>query len=337
MEPITLALAAGDYNGIGPEIIIKSLAEPEVSNNFNIVIFGSEDAFTYTFDRFNGSTRSRFESGYTEAVNRIYRDYGSNSIKTADFSPGSGTPQSGQAAYRYLTEAVEFWKLGKCSGIVTAPIVKQTFFTPRDPEYSGQTEWIAHRTGCKSALMIMVKDSLRIGIATTHIPLREIAASLSVGLVREKGELFYRSLAQDFGIDNPRIALCGLNPHCGEGGRFGDEEQTILKPAIESLRRTCGEWIGPLSADTLFEKTVASGFDGILALYHDQGLIPFKMYCGFTGVNFTAGLPLVRTSPAHGVAMGIAGKERADHRGLKEAILLAAKVVSCRTGQSGTG
>jgi len=184
--------------------------------------------------------------------------------------------------------------------------------------------------------MVMVKDKVRIALVTTHIALREIPDCLTAELVSEKGSILYRSLVQDFGIKKPRIALCGLNPHCGEEGRFGDEEHTILEPALDNLRKSGGEWAGPLPADTLFEKSIISKFDAILALYHDQGLIPFKMYCGFTGVNFTAGLPLVRTSPDHGVASDIAGTGQADARGFKEAIALAAQVASRRAGRTGT-
>ena len=337
MNSITLALTAGDYNGIGPEIIIKSFADTETapSTRGNFVIFGSEEIFHRTFDQFVPTLQSRYQAGYTFVLENLYSGTASLPLQKSDFSPGTSSQKSGHAARRFLSEAIDCWKRGECGGIVTGPIAKHTFFLPGE-RFNGQTEWIAHSVGSKQSLMVMVKDNVRIALVTTHIALREIPDCLTVDLVSEKGGLLYRSLVQDFDIEKPRIALCGLNPHCGEEGRFGDEEQTILEPALDTLQKTGGEWIGPLPADTLFEKRLIPEFDAVLALYHDQGLIPFKMYCGFTGVNFTAGLPLVRTSPDHGVALNIAGKGQADPRGFKEAITLAARVASRRAGRTGS-
>lgn len=337
MKSIALALTAGDYNGIGPEIIIKSLADTETapSTRGKFIIFGSEDIFRRTFDRFSPTLQSRYQAGYTSVLENLYSGTASLTLQKSDFSPGTSSQKSGQAARRFLSEAIDCWKRKECGGIVTGPVAKHTFFLPGE-RFNGQTEWIAHSVGSGQSLMVMVKDLVRIALVTTHIALREVPERLSVDLVTEKGKLLYRSLVQDFNVKNPRIALCGLNPHCGEKGRFGDEERTILEPALNTLRKSGGEWVGPLPADTLFEKKLISEFDAVLALYHDQGLIPFKMYCGFTGVNFTAGLPLVRTSPDHGVALNIAGKIQADARGFKEAITLAAQVASRRAGRTGS-
>jgi len=335
MKSITLAITAGDYNGIGPEIIIKSFADKETANLCDFIIFGSEEIFKRTFDRFSSTLQSRYQAGYTSVIENLYSGTASLTLQKSDFTPGASSKKSGQAARRFLSEAIDCCKRGECGGIVTAPIAKSTFFLTGE-RFNGQTEWIAHSIGSSQSLMIMVKDLVRIALVTTHIALREIPDCLTVELVSEKGSLLYQSLVQDFGIKKPRIALCGLNPHCGEEGRFGGEERTILEPALDTLRKSGGEWVGPLPADTLFEKRFILQYNAILALYHDQGLIPFKVYCGFTGVNFTAGLPLVRTSPDHGVALNIAGKIQADARGFKEAITLAAQVASRRAGRTGS-
>lgn len=336
MHSITLAIAAGDYNGIGPEILIKSLSDRQIGQNSVFKIFGSREIFRNTFEQFDRTMQSRFKHGYTKILDNLHPNSSTDPVEKKDFSPGIPTLESGQAAYRYLSEAVKYWQEGKCHGIVTAPIVKRTIFQ-KNSRFNGQTEWIAHQVGCSEQLMMMVKDKLRIGLVTTHISIREIPANLTVDGVISKGILLNESLVRDFAIERPRIALCGLNPHCGEEGTMGDEEKTILEPALNALHKAGGDWTGPLPSDTLFESRLRTTFDGILALYHDQGLIPFKMYSKLHGVNFTAGLPLVRTSPDHGVAMDIAGKGLADDKGFKEAILLAEKIAERRANSADTG
>ena len=346
MRFLTIAISAGDYNGIGPEVIIKSLSNPKIREDCKIAIFGSKEIFQLTFERFNAAQQSQFTSGLTAVLKNLISSTPAKIVNETDFKPGLPTRESGNTAYRYLSEAVEFWKSESCDCIVTAPITKWTFFPPGSP-YSGQTEWLADNAGSDGphgrdtkngtgrSIMIMVMNFLRVGLVTTHLSVRDIPENLSVDIIYKKGELFYNSLTVDFGVENPKIAVCGLNPHSGENGTIGDEEKKIIEPAVEELKKLGGQWSGPMSADTLFTKRNREKFDGILALYHDQGLIPFKMYSDLKGVNFTAGLPLVRTSPDHGVAMDLAGKGLADHCGFTEALQLAKKITIRRKKNSG--
>jgi 4-hydroxythreonine-4-phosphate dehydrogenase len=330
MNTITLAVTAGDYNGIGPEIIIKALDEFTSKSASQTVLFCAREVLERTFGQFSTALQAQFKPGYLSALASLHPDTKKYTFDLNDFTPGKSTHRSGESARLYLSDSIACWKRGECDCVVTAPIVKYTFFSPDDP-YPGQTEWIAHQVGCRQSLMMMVKKTFRVALVTTHIPLRNISSILTTQLIIEKGKLFLESLQNDFGIKHPRIAVCGLNPHSGEQGRFGDEEKTIITPAIEQLKPIGGEWYGPLAPDTVFEESIRIKFDGIVSLYHDQGLIPFKMQCGFTGVNFTAGLPIVRTSPDHGPALDRAGTGTADCRGLLEALFVAQDVANRRT------
>jgi 4-hydroxythreonine-4-phosphate dehydrogenase len=332
MDSITLALTAGDHNGIGPEIVLKSLAEQEIRSLCSFIVVGSEEVFQMTYERFSPAQQNKYKYGLAAVMENLHSPSKMVKIDSEGFTPGQSTAVSGKAACASLQEALNFCNNRRCQGVVTGPIMKKTFFPPEVP-FNGQTEWIAHSVGSSQSLMIMAFRTFRVGLVTTHIPLRSVAESLSVDLIVEKGKLFYNSLASDFGVTNPQIAICSLNPHAGESGKFGDEEQTLLQPALEELGKLPAEWSGPFPSDTLFIEANMKKFDGILALYHDQGLIPFKMYCGFAGVNMTAGLPIVRTSPDHGVALDIAGCGTADHDGYSEAIKLAAGIVLRRAAE----
>ncbi len=332
MSSITLALTAGDHNGIGPEIVLKTLSEQEIRSLCTFIVVGPEDAFRLTYESFYPAQQDKYKSGLAAVMENLHSPSKIVSIDEEGFTPGQSTAASGEAACASLQEALNICEKGRCQGVVTGPIMKKTFFQPGVP-FNGQTEWIAHSVGSSQSLMIMAFGTFRIGLVTTHIPLRSVVESLSVDLIVEKGEIFCNSLTSDFGVTNPQIALCSLNPHAGESGRFGDEEQTLLQPALDKLGKLPAEWSGPYPSDTLFVESNMRKFDGILALYHDQGLIPFKMYCGFAGVNMTAGLPFVRTSPDHGVALDIAGSGTADHDGYMEAIKLAAGIALRRAAE----
>jgi len=249
MRFMTIAISAGDYNGIGPEIIIKSLSDPNVRKECNIAIFGSKKIFQLTFEQFDSKQQSQFASGLSAVLKNLIPTTSAKIITETDFKPALSTRKSGNAAYCYLSEALEFWKNDSCDCIVTAPITKRTFFPP-DSTYSGQTEWLADNTqsdvshgrdtknGTGRSIMIMVMNSLRVGLVTTHLSVRDIPKNLSVDTLYNKGKLFYNSLTSDLGIENPQIAVCGLNPHSGESGTIGEEEQKIIKPAIEELKKT---------------------------------------------------------------------------------------------------
>ncbi|MCP4724484.1 MAG: 4-hydroxythreonine-4-phosphate dehydrogenase PdxA [bacterium] len=325
MDKIRLGISTGDYNGIGPEIIIKALNDPLISGLADFHIFGSKTVFDLT------SKSLKKEMDFTASMDMIKRTIiiPEEEIDPKDFTPSRSTDVSGSFAYKCLSSAIDHWRDKKIDGIVTAPVQKSTFF-PEAVRFNGQTEWIADRIGCKNSLMFMIKDNIRIAPVTTHIAVKDIPGRLTQELIFKKGSLIYCSLKQDFGISEPVIAVCGLNPHCGEEGRFGAEEESTVRPAVEALIKSGGNWTGPLPADTVFTKRSLNNYDAVLAMYHDQGLIPFKIFSGLAGVNFTAGMPLVRTSPDHGTALDIAGKGIADESGMKEAIRTAVGIIKRR-------
>jgi len=329
MKPLNLAICTGDYNGIGPEIIIKALTDTAIQNICGFSIFGNASVFENTFKRFSSSLRIKYTAGLRFILNNLYRSSEILTGKKIEFNPGTPSLNSGSTAYLYLLNAVDYWKCGGCGGIVTGPVIKHTFF-PKGAHFCGQTEWIAHQVDCDKSLMMMITHSLRIALVTTHYAVKDLPKHINTENITQKGRMFYESLIADFGITEPKIAVCAFNPHGGEAGQFGSEETEIIEPAIETLKNGGGAWSGPHSADSLFVKSKTRQYDGILAMYHDQGLTPFKAYSGLQGVNFTAGLPLVRTSPDHGPAMDIAGSGKADETSFKEAIKLAVEIAKRR-------
>lgn len=330
MERVKLAVSMGDYNGIGPEIIIKAFADQAIQNLGDFTLWGVREAFEAAFESFK-ENRPKYHPGLDFVLQRIKNPDGLDLSETDGISPGEPSLESGTAARLSLLSALLSWKNGDISGVVTAPVMKETFF-PEDSPFNGQTEWIADIVGSGTPLMVMVAGKLRIALVTTHISVRDVPDAITEAAITGKGRILFESLCSDFGIENPKIAVCALNPHAGESGRFGSEDESVVFPAVESLRKLGGSWEGPVPADTLFVNSSTGKFDGILAMYHDQGLIPAKIYSGMQGVNFTAGLPLIRTSPDHGTAMNIAGKDRAGEESMKEAIRLAAEIAERRAG-----
>ncbi|MFC1493545.1 4-hydroxythreonine-4-phosphate dehydrogenase PdxA [candidate division KSB1 bacterium] len=295
-----IRISTGDFNGIGPEIIIKTLNDPQISGLADFFVFGSKTVFELTHQAMTSGTDS--PAGMEMIKSSVIIP--DKEIDPGDFTPSRSTDISGNFAYKCLSSAIDHWRDNKIDGIVTAPVQKSTFF-PEGVGFNGQTEWIADRIGSEDSLMFMIKDDIRIAPVTTHIAVKDIPVRLTSELIAKKGSLLYRSLIQDFGISEPAVAVCGLNPHCGEEGRFGDEEESIILPAIDRLKIAGGKWSGPLPADTVFTEKSIKKYDAVLAMYHDQGLIPFKIFSGLAGVNYTAGMPLVRTSPDHGTALAI--------------------------------
>jgi len=213
--------------------------------------------------------------------------------------------------------------------LVTAPVNKNNLSTAEKP-FVGHTEYLSNAVGASSCLMMMVSDFLRVGLATGHLPLAKVPSCITKELIAEKVLLFSKSLEHDFGIPKPKIAILGLNPHAGEDGLLGEEEEKILKPVVQELKEKHHYVFGPYAADGFFGMYQHSKFDGVLAMYHDQGLIPFKSMAFSTGVNFTAGIPVVRTSPDHGTAYAIAGKNIAEESSMRAALFLAADIADSR-------
>ncbi|MDF9799544.1 4-hydroxythreonine-4-phosphate dehydrogenase [Catalinimonas alkaloidigena] len=327
-----IGISLGDFNGIGPEVVIKALADKRMLNMMTPVIFGSSKVVSFyrkslnLEDSFNFMTiRSMDEIAYGK-VNVI------NCWQQVLVEAGKVTNEAGEAAWLSLKEATQALKDDYTDAIVTAPINKHNIQN-EEFKFAGHTEYFAQTFEAKDMLMMMVHDQLRVGVATGHIPLNQVSNHLTRDLVRRKLKVMEESLKLDFGILKPKIAVLGLNPHAGEDGLLGSEEQEIIKPVIQELKEEGKLIFGPFPADGFFGVNMHKKFDGILAMYHDQGLVAFKTMAFEQGVNFTAGLPVVRTSPDHGTAYDIAGKGEASEVSMREAFYLACDVIKARQEQ----
>lgn len=249
-----------------------------------------------------------------------------------EITPGKASKAAGLAAFQALKQIAADLKEGMLDAIVTGPIDKNTIHSDNFP-FKGHTDFLAEHFKASDHLMLLISDRLRVGLVTSHVPLREVAALITRERVASKLKTLEHSLRKDFGINKPKIAVLGLNPHAGDGGLIGDEEEKILKPLINELRNEGKVVTGPHSADGFFAAGMHSKYDGILAMYHDQGLIPFKTMAFDTGVNFTSGLPVIRTSPDHGTAYNIAGKNQAQENSMRQALYAASDIFKSRQEQ----
>jgi 4-hydroxythreonine-4-phosphate dehydrogenase len=251
-----------------------------------------------------------------------------------EINPGKPSRESGKAAFTALNQACEELKEGMIDALVTGPIDKNTIHSDEFP-FKGHTEFLTKFFGATESLMFMVSDTLRVGLVTEHLPVKEISTHITQERIESKLKLMEISLRKDFCVNKPRIAILGLNPHAGDGGLIGTEEEQILKPLISDQKNKGKLIYGPFPADGFFATGNHTKYDAILAMYHDQGLIPFKSIAFEDGVNFTAGLSVVRTSPDHGTGYGIAGKNQADESSLRAAIYCAADIFRNRTAPAG--
>ena len=307
---LKIGITQGDTNGIGWEVILRTFADTRIAELFTPVIYGSSKAAAYYAATLDEEDRSQLtpvasaEEARRGKVNLV--ECGDENLH---IEAGVPSPEAGKAAVDALDAAVADLKAGHIDAIVTAPINKETAQSDAF-RYTGHTEYFADRFE-GHPMMIMCSDRLRVGLVTIHIPMMEVGRSLSQERIAEALGVLRESLIRDFGIVEPRIAVLALNPHAGEGGMIGDEERNIIKPAIE---QAFGQGIlafGPFPADGFFGSGAYARYDAVLAMYHDEGLTPFKTLSP-DGVNFTAGLSAVRTSPDHGTAYDIAGKAHAD-------------------------
>ena len=326
-EKIRLGISIGDPNGIGCEVALKTFEDSRMLDFCTPVIFASNKMISSQKNhlgidiRFNGVKEpSQALDGKVNVVNISKND------PKLDF--GQATSEAGAYAIESLTAAVKSLKQNHVDLLVTAPINKnnvqsETFTFP------GHTDYLNQELEGDS-LMFMITDSLKVGLLTDHIAVKEVAQSITPKLIREKVKTIEQSLRMDFGIRKPKIALLGINPHSGDNGTIGEEDDKILKPVVEALFEEGSLVYGPYSADSFFGSNNFISFDAILAAYHDQGLIPFKTLSFGKGVNYTAGLSKVRTSPDHGTAYEIAGKGVADPSSFKEAVFSALKIFKQR-------
>lgn len=324
-KPIIAGISHGDINGIGYEVIIKALMDNSINDLCVPVVYGSPKVAAYHRKALNINNFSFNNIRTPEEANPRK----ANMINCLDdnirVELGKSTPQGGEAAFISLERAVDDLKNGKIDVLITAPIDKKNIQSDHF-HFNGHTEYLKSKAGTDDVLMFLISENLRIGVATGHVPLSQVPQMITVDLLLRKVRLMNRSLILDFGIRKPRIAVFGLNPHAGDNSLLGKEESEIIIPAIQQLTKEGILVFGPYPSDGFFGAGSFTQFDGILAMYHDQGLAPFKALSFDTGVNFTAGLPFIRTSPDHGTAFQIAGKGEASETSFRQAIYLACDV-----------
>ena len=327
---LVVGITQGDGNGIGYEVIIKALADERMLDLCTPVIYRSSKIFGFykkhihDVEQLNTNVITSAKDAHQKRINIV------NCLPENVFvEPGQSTPESAKAAMASLAKAVADIKEGYIDVLVTAPINKRAM-AGEGFGYTGHTEYLEQEFGVDEVAMLMVSDRLKVGVVTGHVALKDVAASITKEKIISKLRLIKKSLERDFCVDAPKIAVLGLNPHCGDGGLLGDEEQQIILPAIQEANAEGILAFGPYSSDGFFGLANYTKFDAVLAMYHDQGLTPFKAIAFEDGVNFTAGLPVVRTSPDHGTAYEMAGRDMADPRSMISAIYTAIDICNRR-------
>lgn len=318
-----VAITLGDPGGIGPEIVARALGDAALQEAFTPVVYGAWSAWKRACELVGHSDSLRLTSSVRDVNGPSFISIDDG--PASEFPYASGDARSGLVQLRSLQRAAEDLNAGAVDGLCTAPIAKHAVCL-HEPGFVGHTEWLQQRFNVERVVMLMAGPRLRVALATTHLPLRDVPDALDVDELAEMLVLTAKELTSRFGISNPRVAVCGLNPHAGENGRFGDEEGRIIAPAIEKARRAGVDAQGPFPADGVFSRVIQAPWDAIVAMYHDQGLGPFKLLEGHDGVNVTLGLPRPRTSPDHGVAWDIAGKGIAEPGSMIAALKLCVQL-----------
>jgi 4-hydroxythreonine-4-phosphate dehydrogenase len=326
-----IGITMGDINGIGPEVIMKTLMDGRVTQYMTPVIYGSTKTLSYyrkslDLPDFNYSQVKQASTLIQKKVNVV-----NCWDEAVEIQVGESTEKAGECSRLAIEKASVDLEQGLIDAIVTAPINKYNIHS-ESFSFAGHTEYFAEKFGEGDSLMMMVSNNLKIAVATTHIPLSEVSKAITKELLQKKLKMIEKSMKNDFGVLKPRIAVLGLNPHSGEEGLLGKEEQEIIAPVIKEFKKNGKLVFGPFPADGFFGSVQYQKYDAILAMYHDQGLIPFKSLSFDTGVNYTAGINAVRTSPDHGTAYTIAGKNVASPQSMREAIFLAYDIVKIKKG-----
>lgn len=330
-KPI-IGISIGDINGIGPEVILKALNDSRILSFMTPVVYGSTKILSYYKKAANvrdvnysaAKASGQFLPGKVNVVNCW--------DTMVEIKIGEETAEAGQSAFISLEKATDALIGGEIDALVTAPINKNNI-QQEDFQFPGHTEYLTKKLNAKESLMLLVSGDLRVGVITGHIPLKDVAGSITQEALAAKFSILEKSLKKDFNIRKPKIAILGLNPHAGENGLLGQEEKQVIEPFIQQMKEKGKLAFGPFPADGFFGSGQFKQYDGILAMYHDQGLIPFKTLAFESGVNFTAGLSGIRTSPDHGTAYNIAGKGIADATSMREAIYLACDIFKHRREQ----
>lgn len=326
-----IGVTMGDPLGIGPEVIVKTLADPELRGQARYVIFGLHDVLSVAADQAEINPywwREPYEFGMRVGSGVLLADF--DDLPAVRIN-GRREPDvlAGGASFRFVEEGIRSLKGGLIDGLVTAPICKESWRLA-GCRVLGHTELLAERFTVRRVTMMFVADELRVALASAHLPLFELRNRFTIGLVHQPIDLLDQALREWFGIKHPHIGVLGLNPHAGEAGMLGDEELRIIEPALAMARNARIHVSGPLPPDTAFTPQVLREFDGLVAMYHDQGLIPIKMAAFDRAVQLTLGLPAIRTSPDHGTAFDIAGKNRANPNSMRAAICLAINLAQAR-------
>lgn len=336
IEQLVIGVTMGDPAGIGPEVVVKALAEPDIRRAAKFIIFGMNEQLCYSADR------AEIEPFWGRHQHeKISRDY-PHKVVVADYDEYSVPPWvrgpsivAGEASVRFCLDAIDAARCGIIDAIVTAPISK-TSWKLAGVDWPGHTEMLAARCKSPRSVMMFTAGPLKVALATIHEALFEVRHKFTIGCVFEPIDLLNDALKDYFDIPNPRIGVAALNPHAGEAGQFGDEEQRIISPAILLAQEQGINCTGPFAADTLFLRAAQGEFDAVVAMYHDQGMIPVKLLAFEEAVNITIGIPIIRTSPAHGTAFDIAGRNLANSGGMKSAISTAiqmARTRNCRLAE----
>lgn len=320
----------GDPCGIGPEIILKSLKSPAVRKIANYVIIGNKNVFDQAARTLKIPLKYRIISHIAEIENsnQPVSLLSINGFKSSLMKQKKPTAEGGELSVQCVIRGINLARSGHIDALVTAPICKEAIHLG-GYGYPGHTEMLKIFSGAERVVMLMVGGKLRVAFVTTHIALKDVPQSITTEDVLGTIIMSNNNLKQYFGLKEPRIAVCGLNPHAGEEGIFGDEERKVIIPAVEKAKKKGVLCDGPVSADTIYYKALKGAYDVVVAIYHDQGAIPLKLHAFETGVNITLGIPFVRTSPDHGTAYDIAGKGIANPHSMMEAIKTAVKMAKC--------
>ena len=326
-----IGISCGDLNGIGIELIIKTFSDNRILEHCTPVIFASNKAINFYRKsvpeyNINYQTTKEFDRINHKQVN-LFNCW----EEEVAITPGQMTDTGGKYGILSLQTAVAALKQKQIDGLVTAPIHKKNIQSP-EFSFTGHTPYLKTIFGVNDVVMMLCAGDFRVALVTEHVSVQDITKHISKEIILSKLQIINKSLQKDFGIDKPRIAVLGLNPHAGDEGLIGNEEENIIKPAIREAKNSNMMVVGPYSADAFFARRSFDRFDAVLAMYHDQGLIPFKALAAGDGFNYTAGLPAIRTSPDHGVAFDIAGKNKADHSSFMTALFECIDIINRRNG-----
>lgn len=326
-EKIRLGISVGDLNGIGSEIILKTFEDPRMLDFCTPVIFASVKIFSFLKKQYGIESNVH---GIDSTDQLIHGKINVLNVwkESVEINFGQEDPEIGAYAIKSFKAATQALKNGDIDVLVTAPINKHSIQS-EEFKFPGHTDYLDQELDGNS-LMFMITDTLRVGLLTDHVAVKDIASSITPELIERKIDTIYTALKQDFGIAKPKIAVLGINPHVGDNGVIGIEDEEVVKPTIKKINETGKLVYGPYAADSFFGSDAHKAFDAVVAAYHDQGLIPFKTLSFGQGVNYTAGLNKIRTSPDHGTAFEIAGKNKADHGSFKEAVFAALRIFKNR-------